>query len=752
MSNDYYEHPEVFIPGDLARAEDVENEFKRVQSGFGLLPQPRPDGLGFLVPFYVADATEDNHAANWGQLKGLEELAQAHADAAETAKGGAETAQGLAEDARDAAQTSAGEAATSAGEAANSLTSAQGQAANAQASATLASQWAVKIDAPVSGSDYGAKYYSNLSKNWASGSGEIEPGLKSAKGYAEEAAAIVAGARTYVGLWDASGGTYPIATPTAGDEGKYWVISVAGTLPLGAVDVGWELSINDALAYEAANLLPGNLVTQVNGKTGPNVNLDESDIPSIASTYLAAANYTAADVLAKVKTVDGAGSGLDADTLDGFHAAYFLPSSTYTAADVLNKLKTVDGAGSGLDADTLDGQQASAFFPASGISAFGASLVDDTSASAARNTLGLGTAATQNTGTTAGTIPIRDGSGNIPGNVTGNAATANRLAVARQISLTGDATGSANFDGSGNVALNVSVADNSHAHNSLATWGNYTAPFNNANNTPRAFYAAGLCEAFVRGTDGWPVGNGKVLNIPSYTSTQDGGAMQILTPYQAGQTTNNNFLWRVGLYNNSGWTGWKSALDKDFADSLYLGVSANAASATKLANARTLSITGDGSGSTTFDGTANRSINLNLIASSILSKLLTVDGFGSGLDADLLDGYQGFDYLKKSEFNPTNSPTLVWSGSSTGVTMSALSNGGTGLYRMKSSNIAYPVSVFVANVGGFWQGTGTSHHVASGGNVIIRTARCNFSQFQLVTTNVDAASESFDTITDIWKV
>ena len=37
-----------------------------------------------------------------------------------------------------------------------------------------------------------------------------------------------------------------------------------------------------------------------------------------------------------------------------------LDSSTYTASDVLTKIKTVDGASSGLDADTLDGQQLSA--------------------------------------------------------------------------------------------------------------------------------------------------------------------------------------------------------------------------------------------------------------------------------------------------------------------------------------------------------------------------------------------------------
>jgi hypothetical protein len=36
-----------------------------------------------------------------------------------------------------------------------------------------------------------------------------------------------------------------------------------------------------------------------------------------------------------------------------------LNSSSYTASDVLTKIKTVDGSGSGLDADTLDGQHGS---------------------------------------------------------------------------------------------------------------------------------------------------------------------------------------------------------------------------------------------------------------------------------------------------------------------------------------------------------------------------------------------------------
>jgi hypothetical protein len=92
-----------------------------------------------------------------------------------------------------------------------------------------------------------------------------------------------------------------------------------------------------------------------------------------ANNSLLSSSYTAADVLSKLLTVDGAGTNLDADLLDGQQGAYYgiaadvtaaflrannsLLSSSYTAADVLSKLLTVDGAGTNLDADLLDGQQ-----------------------------------------------------------------------------------------------------------------------------------------------------------------------------------------------------------------------------------------------------------------------------------------------------------------------------------------------------------------------------------------------------------
>ena len=70
---------------------------------------------------------------------------------------------------------------------------------------------------------------------------------------------------------------------------------------------------------------------------------------------------------------------------------------------------------------------------------------------------------------TASTVVARDASGNfsagtITAALSGNASTATKLATSRTLSLTGDVTGSATFDGSANVAITATVANDSHAH------------------------------------------------------------------------------------------------------------------------------------------------------------------------------------------------------------------------------------------------------------------------------------------------
>ena len=60
----------------------------------------------------------------------------------------------------------------------------------------------------------------------------------------------------------------------------------------------------------------------------------DATLQSAINTKLAASSYTAADVLAKIKTVDGAGSGLDADLLDGQSSSYYATAASVTAEAV----------------------------------------------------------------------------------------------------------------------------------------------------------------------------------------------------------------------------------------------------------------------------------------------------------------------------------------------------------------------------------------------------------------------------------
>ncbi|RKX64090.1 MAG: hypothetical protein DRP34_00240 [Thermodesulfobacteriota bacterium] len=87
-------------------------------------------------------------------------------------------------------------------------------------------------------------------------------------------------------------------------------------------------------------------------------------------SYLAKVDLSNVDdntILTKLKNVDGSGSGLDSDTVDGHHADI---SPTPLTIPVANSSGYINdwikqGSGSGLDADLLDGKHASDFVPVS---------------------------------------------------------------------------------------------------------------------------------------------------------------------------------------------------------------------------------------------------------------------------------------------------------------------------------------------------------------------------------------------------
>lgn len=115
-------------------------------------------------------------------------------------------------------------------------------------------------------------------------------------------------------------------------------------------------------------------------------------------------------------------------------------TTSYTAADVLSKLLTVDGASSGLDADFVDGLSPSA-------TNAGNSIVSRNSS----GNFAAGTITATLTGNVTGNL-TGNVTGNLTGNVTGNTSgSAGTLANVRTISITGDGSWSASYDGSANT-------------------------------------------------------------------------------------------------------------------------------------------------------------------------------------------------------------------------------------------------------------------------------------------------------------
>lgn len=103
-------------------------------------------------------------------------------------------------------------------------------------------------------------------------------------------------------------------------------------------------TINDKLSGIEAGAQV-NKVTSVAGKTGA-VSLAKSDVGLGNVDNTSDANKPVS--AAQAQAIEDAKSEI---------ADIYLPTASYTAADVLTKIKSVDGANSGLDADLLDGKQ-----------------------------------------------------------------------------------------------------------------------------------------------------------------------------------------------------------------------------------------------------------------------------------------------------------------------------------------------------------------------------------------------------------
>lgn len=99
-----------------------------------------------------------------------------------------------------------------------------------------------------------------------------------------------------------------------------------------ALGQGLQNQIDDTnTELDAVSLELSNVSAQADG-----LQTDLTALTGVVATKLPTASYTAADVLTKIKTVDGTGSGLDSDTVDGVHLAGLAETSTLAVGIDLN--------------------------------------------------------------------------------------------------------------------------------------------------------------------------------------------------------------------------------------------------------------------------------------------------------------------------------------------------------------------------------------------------------------------------------
>nr|DAI68360.1 MAG TPA: LONG TAIL FIBER PROTEIN [Caudoviricetes sp.] len=170
---------------------------------------------------------------------------------------------------------------------------------------------------------------------------------------------------TGLGLWLADGTLFAVYS-----AGSTIINKAAVAFALVSFDIAWQADLAASIAFGDPIFTNPPATEAMRGL----IELADADEALAGADLLRALTpgRAKAVVLAWLLGLDGAGSGLDADQLDGQHGAWYadiaarlgytpLNVTAYTAADVLAKLLTVDGAGSGVDADTVDGHHAAAF-------------------------------------------------------------------------------------------------------------------------------------------------------------------------------------------------------------------------------------------------------------------------------------------------------------------------------------------------------------------------------------------------------
>jgi len=266
--------------------------------------------------------------------------------------------------------------------------------------------------------------------------------------------------------------------------------------------------------------------------------------------------------------------------------------------------------------------------------------------------------------------------------------------TARTLSLTGDASGSVSWDGSANATLSVTVANDSHTHDTLYMRRDTPSLTSNIN----TIESKSEVVRWNNVTTGRPASGQTNEYGPLLQMAYDGNVVSQLSHDFA----EDNLYFRKLTTSSDTGTTWKRLFHDGYHPN-----------ADKWTTARTLSLSGDASGSTSWDGSGNASISVTVANNSHshvpsnISGLIegtsfsgeypllmgiqqsparifsessitfrgsdsrlaidgnTVwhggnDGSGSGLDADLLDGLDSTAFVRsKDRTNWNTSPSVI---------------------------------------------------------------------------------------------
>lgn len=507
-------------------------------------------------------------------------------------------------------------------------------------------------------------------------------------------------------------GKFPDAADVHAAFNQYGLGASSAPYTQGSVDSLTETAFYEVSTAEAiADNLPGSTggVLMVYGGPNNSYTVQEYSV-LVGPTPLKAIRHQDNGVWRSWQTVyhsgnDGVGSSLDADLLDGQHGSFYQNASNLNAGTIndarLPATISSDITGTAANAELLDNLNSTDFFRDRSLNTLGTG--DDLDTIVDTGVYGWNLNAPANAPSNYCTMIVtNDGSQSIQlvfGSTVGaawirraNSGTyggfvrfydqnyhpeADTLTTARTIALGGDLSGSVNFDGSSNVTITATVADDSHNH-VIANVDGLQAALDQKLGVSSKAADSDLFDGlnstqFVRSdandtkTGDLRLSNGAGVDLNEhfrFNAVNSGlgwgiqeisstGNLSFDTRADSGAWTQRVSISASGAISATAFVGSGSSLTNLNASSLSSGtvpdarlpntitsdITGNAATATRLATARTIALGGDVSGSASFNGSSNITITATVADDSHNHVISNVDGLQGVLDDKLSNIY-----------------------------------------------------------------------------------------------------------------